>query len=131
MHHCTGVNDYTRCKESRSKPVVPNKHFQPRNCCRLSCKHLTCGSALKCDYKMHCGFLLHFSDTILHLLSLQIKKPFFSNSHVSKLHVNISKHLANFRQNIKHLFFFFSSNAFQEQNLSRLSFISWIPLQMY
>lgn len=83
MHHCTGVNDYTRCKESKIKPVVPNKHFQPRNCRRLSRKYLTCGSARKCDYKMHCGFLLHFSDTILHLLSLQV--IFF----FCKLHVNI------------------------------------------
>lgn len=42
-----------------------------------SCKYLTCGSALKTDYKMHCGFLLYFSDTILNLPSLYIKSIFF------------------------------------------------------
>lgn len=117
IHHCTGVNDYTRCKESRIKPVVPNKHFQPRNCCRLSCKYLTCGSALKSDYKMHCGFLLYISDTILNLLSLHVK-TIFSNRHVSKLHVNIRTQFSFLLMHCK-------------SRLPRLCFTSLVPLQTH
>lgn len=90
IHHCTGVNDCTRCKESWIKPVVPNKHVQPRNCCRLSCKCLTCGSGLKIDYKMHCGFLLCLCDTMLNLLSLYIKSFFFPTGMLANIRTQFS-----------------------------------------
>lgn len=87
IHHCTGVSDYTRCKESRIKPVVANKHIQPRKCCRLSCKYLTCGSAikkmtLKCTVVFYCISVMpfKFSQAISKRLSFLIDFCMLTNS---------------------------------------------------